>query len=132
MPNLQKVDEFFSNHLLKEQYFEFPEQTRSAAVAAAVRDITAALKLEAFPEDAGELIYSTVFEQAIYLLLNPHIVAGATDAVKQDIISPRARAMLFERNTDDETGNEAPDSGSSSSGNAPVIPPSIQLHLHRG
>ncbi len=154
MPNLQKADEFFSKHLLKEQYFEFPEQIRSAAVAAAVRDITAALKLEAFPADAGELIYSAVFEQAIYLLLNPHIVTGSTDSAKQDIISPRAKAMLFERNTgeDIENGTETPDndgedpdssgdpdSGSSgntnsgtNTGSTPVINPSIQLHLYRG
>ena len=159
MPNLQKADEFFSNHLLKEQYFEFPEPTRSAAVAAAARDITAALKLEEFPEDAGELIYSAVFEQAIYLLLNPHIVTGATDAAKQDIISPRAQAMLFDRSTDDNSGNNSgsgngstsgdpdsgnagdtgnngtsgsTDSGANSGGSVPTIDPSIQLHLYRG
>lgn len=115
MPNLQKADDFFSNHLLKEQYFEFPEPTRSAAVAAAARDITAALKREEFPEDAGDLIYSAVFEQAIYLLLNPHIVTGATDAAKQDIISPRAQAMLFDRCTDDDSGSGTPgDSGDNS------------------
>ena len=112
MPNLQKADEFFSNHLLKEQYFEFPETVRSSAVATAVRDITAALKLKEFPEEPSELIFSAVFEQAIYLLLNPHIVSGTTDADKQDIISPRAQAML----ADDDIARK----------------PSIQLHLHRG
>ena len=133
MPNLQKADEFFSNHLLKEQYFEFPEPTRSAAVAAAARDITAALKLEEFPEDAGELIYSAVFEQAIYLLLNPHIVTGATDAAKQDIISPRAQAMLFDRGASngDDSNSGSVNNGSGTT-NAPTANPSIQLHLYRG
>lgn len=101
MLNLQRSDEFFSTHLLKEQYFAFSDEQRKAAVAAAARDITAILQLEHFPEDPGELLLASVFEQAIYLLLNPHINAGSTDAKKQDIISPRAMTLLH-RETEPE------------------------------
>ena len=101
MPNLQQSDEFFSTHLLKEQYFTFSDEQRRAAVAAATRDITATLQLEHFPELPGELLLASVFEQAIYLLLNPHINAGSTDAKKQDIISPRAMTLLH-RETEPE------------------------------
>ena len=94
MPNLQQAEDFFTNHLLKEKFFEFSVSARTAAVSAAKRDITAALKLTEFPDDPGELITAAVCEQAIYLLLNPHITAGTTDASKQDVLSPRARALL--------------------------------------
>lgn len=104
MPNLQQADEYFAAHLLKERLFEFSDEQRRAAVSAAALDITAALKLETFPAEPAALILSAVFEQAIYLLLNPHIVAGSTDAEKQDIISPRAKAMLFERMSEDSSG----------------------------
>lgn len=94
MPNLQQADDFFTNHLLKEKYFEFSVSDRSAAVSTAVRDISAAMKLTEFPDVPGELISAAVYEQAIYLLLNPHITAGTTDASRQDVLSPRARALL--------------------------------------
>ena len=94
MPNLQQADNFFSNHLLKEKFFEFSIPARTAAVSAAVRDISAALKLTEFPDDPDELLNAAVYEQAIYLLLNPHITAGTTDASKQDVISPRAQSLL--------------------------------------
>ena len=105
MPNLQQADEYFSNHLLKERLFEFSDEQRQAAVTAATLDITAALKSETFPTAPGTLVLSAVFEQAIYLLLNPHIVAGSTDADKQDVISPRAQAMLFERSSGENSGD---------------------------
>ena len=99
MPNLQQADEYFASHLLKERIFEFSDEQRRAAVTAATLDITAELKLETFPANPVALILSAVFEQAIYLLFNPHIVSGSIDAAGKDIISPRAKAMLFERDT---------------------------------
>lgn len=134
MPNLQQADEYFANHLLKERLFEFSDAQRSAAVAGATLDVTAALKLEEFPAEPAALIVSAVFEQAIYLLLNPHIVASGTDADKQDIISPRAQAMLFDRST--VSSGTVPDEGGDSSGSgsdpgtADKLP--VQLSLCRG
>ena len=117
MPNLQQADEYFANHLLKERLFEFPDEQRQAAVTSATLDITAALKLETLPADPGTLVLAAVFEQAIYLLFNPHIVAGSTDADKQDIISPRSRAMLFERPSGENSG----DVPRSAAGQVPLV-----------
>ena len=134
MPNLQQADEYFANHLLKERLFEFSDAQRRAAVFVATLDITAALKLEEFPAEPADLIVSAVFEQAIYLLLNPHIVASAADADKQDIISPRAQAMLFDRSSDQngtvpDEGDDSSEIGSNS-GTADKLP--VRLSLCRG
>ncbi|MBE6363434.1 MAG: hypothetical protein E7054_07250 [Lentisphaerae bacterium] len=127
MPNLQQADEYFANHLLKERLFEFSDEQRRAAVTAATLDVTAALKLETFPSEPAALILSAVFEQAIYLLLNPHIVAGSTDAAGQNMISPRAKAMLFER----LSGDDPVDGSGNDSGEVAQSVP-VQVSLSRG
>lgn len=94
MPNLMDADDFFSNHLLKEKYFEFPDALRSAAVATAAMDITAVLKIDALPEPAPEMLKCAIFEQAIYLLLNPNMLAGDTENRNSGIVAPRAQPFL--------------------------------------
>ena len=108
MPTLKDADEFFSGHLLKEKYFAFSDSERSAAVTTASSDINAVIKSKADPGNYPDIINTAIFEQAIYLLLNPHILSGAIEAEKAEIISPRAQ-ILFDAIRDDNAAETTPD-----------------------
>ena len=99
----EEANQFFTDHPLKKEFFEFEEEIRHAAVSAALRDVTAALKLETFPDDPDPMLKAAVFEQAVYLLLNPHVLSGNTDSKGCSVLAPRALALL------PETGGNTPE-----------------------
>ena len=98
MLTLNDADEFFAAHLLHETIAVFPDAKRMAAVQTAARDIAAACGFSELPETLPEHIRNAVFEQAAYLLLNPQVFTGNGDEAAENVISPRARAMLVPEN----------------------------------
>ena len=127
MPTLKDADEFFSSHLLKEKYFNFSDAERSSAVATAGMDINAVRNSGDIPQEYQDNFDAAIFEQAIYLLLNPHILSGTTDAENASIISPRAKMLLSGIPESEENENE----NSTDSEPSPELPP-VSLRINRG
>ena len=94
MLTLSEADSFFLTHPLQKNIANFTEDERNAALVTAHTDISAAMDWAEFPEEPGELLAAAVFEQMAYLLLNPHIISGNTDASGKSMIAPRAEMLL--------------------------------------
>ena len=103
---LEKIDLFFNDHLLKVEYFNFSSGSRAAALRMAEHDVAAELGREPSADDPLEL--AAVGEQTIYLLRNPdgdgsaRIVSEKVEGVgsrsyaasELPEIAPRARRYL--------------------------------------
>ena len=74
---LSKVDEFFSAHPLKEQYFNFSGTERAGTAAVALRDVRSVLAGYTIKDSEQEFFEAAVAEQTIFLLLNPEYLTGA-------------------------------------------------------
>ena len=72
---LEKINAFFNDHLLKVEYFGFDTEARRAALRMAEHDVTAELGREPAAEEYLEL--AAVGEQTIYLLQHPE--AGSAE-----------------------------------------------------
>jgi len=72
MIDIDYADAYFGEHPLGERYFAFERSARAAAVAAAGRDIRAALGREA-EEDDDAFAAAAVCEQALHVLLHPEL-----------------------------------------------------------
>ena len=94
MLTLQEANDFFANHLSNESFSKFPAEKQLAAIRTAACDIAAATGVPELPEKLPVNLRNAVFEQAVFLLLNPHIVTGNTDADSTLVLSPRAKAWL--------------------------------------
>ena len=94
MLTLSEADSFFLTHPLQKNIANFTEDERNAALITAHTDITAEMGWTEFPEEPGELLAAAIFEQMAYLLLNPHIISGNTDASGKSMIAPRAGMLL--------------------------------------
>ena len=92
MPTLTDANEFFSSHPAKESFASFTEEQQTNALTGAIRDITAVLCWNDFPEEPEEMLKAAVFEHTLYLLLNPHIAAAASPEIP--LIAPRAKIFL--------------------------------------
>ena len=104
---LDTINAFFNDHLLKVEYFNFDSSSRAAAVRMAERDVAA--ELGRAPDDDEYLEVAAVGEQTIYLLQHPeqgdavrivseHVegVGSRTYAQNAELpgIAPRARRYL--------------------------------------
>ena len=103
---LATIDDFFNEHLLKVEYFNFGQSERAAALRMAERDV--AVELGRSPDPDDFLAVAAVGEQTIYLLHHPsgsdpaQIVGEKVDGVgsrtygKTELpeIAPRARRYL--------------------------------------
>ena len=103
---LETIDEFFNEHLLKVEYFSFGQRERAAALRMAERDV--AVELGRSPAADDFLAVAAVGEQTIYLLHHPsgsepgQVVAEKVDGVGSRTygettlpeIAPRARRYL--------------------------------------
>jgi hypothetical protein len=103
---LEKINAFFNDHLLKVEYFGFDAEARSAALSMAEHDIAAELGRE--PQDDDYLELAAVGEQTIHLLQHPgtesaeHLVEERVEGVgsrryahsEMPGIAPRARRYL--------------------------------------
>lgn len=103
---LETIDGFFNEHLLKVEYFSFGQRERAAALRMAERDITS--ELGRAPDADDFLAVAAVGEQTIHLLHHPsggepaRIVAEKVDGVGSRTygetelpeIAPRARRYL--------------------------------------
>lgn len=96
MLTLQDADNFFSTHLSGESFAGFPEDERLKAIQTAARDIAAAVKMTELPENMPLNLRHAVFEQAVFLLLNPHISNCDSQNVPTLRLAPRAQALLPE------------------------------------
>ena len=66
---LETIDEFFNEHLLRVEYFSFGQQERTEALGMAERDIAA--ELGRLPDPDDFLAVAAVGEQTIHLLHHP-------------------------------------------------------------
>lgn len=103
---LDTIDTFFNEHLLKIEYFGFPRETRAAALRMAESDVAAELGRE--PAADSFLEVAAVGEQTIHLLRHPddgdsrRVVAEKVEGVgsrsyaatELPEIAPRARRYL--------------------------------------
>ena len=103
---LQIIDSFFNEHLLKVEYFNFGEAARASALRMAERDVAA--ELGRAPAADNFLEVAAVGEQTIHLLRHPagdnsaQIVAEKVEGVgsrsyaatELPEIAPRARRYL--------------------------------------
>ena len=103
---LETIDTFFNEHLLKIEYFNFPQTARAAALRMAERDVAA--ELGRSPSADAFLEVAAVGEQTIHLLRHPgddrsgRVVAERVDGVgsrsyaatELPEIAPRARRYL--------------------------------------
>jgi len=103
---LETIDNFFNEHLLKVEYFGFGRETRAAALCMAQRDVAAELGRE--PAADRFLEVAAVGEQTIHLLRHPaddgsaRVVAEKVEGVgsrsyattELPEIAPRARRYL--------------------------------------
>ena len=103
---LQTIDSFFDEHLLKVEYFNFGETARAAAFRMAERDIAA--ELGRAPAADNFLEVAAVGEQTIHLLRHPagdrsaQVVSEKVEGVgsrsyaatELTEIAPRARRYL--------------------------------------
>lgn len=76
MTTVSELDDFFQNHPLQQQYFQFTAAERSGAAAVAGRDVAAALEYRDVPAEKQEFVTAAVAEQALFLLLNPEYLTG--------------------------------------------------------
>lgn len=107
--NLNKADEYFSLHLLGEEWRKQSAETRAAALAMAEADVT--VELGGNAPDTEQLVgTAAVCEQAVYLLRNienasddtAHLAAESVDGIGSrqyragaDVtISPRAKKFI--------------------------------------
>ena len=72
---LETIDNFFNEHLLKVEYFDFGREARAAALRMAERDVAAELGRE--PDADRFLEVAAVGEQTIHLLRHPSGDASA-------------------------------------------------------
>lgn len=107
---LTETDTFFQNHPLKDKYFSFTDSERSACIAVAERDVTAALgnNLPLKNNALQELLDAAIAEQTVFLMLNPEYLTGSytrTSAVtsagesrrfsgQNSVLGQRAAALL--------------------------------------
>ena len=104
---IETINAFFNDHLLKVEYFKFDSAAREAALRMAERDVAAELGRRPGADDYLEV--AAVGEQTIYLLRNPaqddsrRIVAERVEGVGSRSyehsgglpgIAPRARRYL--------------------------------------
>lgn len=104
---LDTINTFFNDHLLKVEYYNFDPESRERALRMAERDV--ALELGRAPDDNEYLEVAAVGEQTIYLLQHPdqgdiaRIVSERVDGVGSRTyapdrelagIAPRARRYL--------------------------------------
>ena len=104
---LDTINAFFNDHLLKVEYFNFESSARAAAVRMAERDVEA--ELGRTPDSEEYLEVAAVGEQTIYLLQHPvqddgrrivservEGVGSRTYAQNSELpgIAPRARRYL--------------------------------------
>ncbi len=104
---LDTINTFFDDHLLKVEYYNFDSPLRESALHMAERDVAA--ELGRAPDDNEYLEVAAVGEQTIYLLQHPdqndtgrivseHVegVGSRTYARDRDLpgIAPRARRYL--------------------------------------
>ena len=103
---LENIDSFFNEHLLKLEYFDFGESARRAAFRMAERDVAAELGRTPSPDNFLEV--AAVGEQTIHLLRHP-ADGGSARVVSEKVegvgsrtyaatelpeIAPRARRYL--------------------------------------
>ena len=96
MLTLQEACDFFARHLANETFSKFPAEKQLAAIHTAAGDIAAATGISELPESLPENIRNAIFEQAVFLLQNPHISTAGADADSRIILAPRAKAWLPE------------------------------------
>lgn len=89
-------DLFFSEHPLNKCYLKFPAEQRGSAIVTAERDVAAALGKEALDDTSDSRVTAAVFEQAIFLLLNPEYLTGhSCETLKEfSYLAPRAYALV--------------------------------------
>ena len=94
MLTLQEANDYFANHLSNESFSKFPPEKQLAAIHTAAGDIAVATGIPELPENLPVNLRNAVFEQAVFLLLNPHLTTGNTDGDSTLVLSPRAKAWL--------------------------------------
>lgn len=94
MLTLQDAHDFFAEHLSNESFSKFPAEKQLAAIRTAANDIAAAAGIPELPDNLPVNLRNAVFEQAIFLLLNPHLITGSTGSDPLLALSPRAKAWL--------------------------------------
>lgn len=92
MLTVTDANEFFSSHPAKENFAAFTEEQQNNALTGSIRDISAILGWNEFPEEPEEMLKAAVFEHALYLLLNPHVAAAAS--LETPLLAPRAKMFL--------------------------------------
>jgi len=75
MIDIEYVDAYFGNHPLGGRYLGFDAEARSAALAAARRDILASLGREAESDDDA-FAAAAVCEQTLHILLHPEFLTA--------------------------------------------------------
>ena len=95
---LSKVDEFFSAHPLKEQYFNFSGPERAGTAAVALRDVRSALAGYTVKDSEQEFFEAAVAEQTIFLLLNPENLTGSCDALAAESSAGSSRSYRARQN----------------------------------
>ena len=147
---LSKVDEFFSAHPLKEQYFNFSGPERAGTAAVALRDVRSALAGYTVKDSEQEFFEAAVAEQTIFLLLNPEYLTGAYTRTaslssagnsrkfsgQESVLGQRPAALLASllenAATEKKKYPENSSSGNSSSGTTAEAENCGTLHLERG
>ena len=131
---LSKVDEFFSAHPLKEQYFNFSGPERAGTAAVALRDVRSALAGYTVKDSEQEFFEAAVAEQTIFLLLNPEYLTGAYTRTaslssagnsrkfsgQESVLGQRPAALiapLLNRKTQTDSGNTGGNTDGNTGGN---------------